>query len=131
MGELRASGERKYCPSNLAADTRLEELAATIKARWVCEQAHQQLKEELAGPRPLRGPPLARRAAPPRPAMPARLRLPAAPAARGKSLAGKAGAGPPPQPSLPAIRRHILAALTRVLLRCPHCRRRFAHHLRP
>ena len=22
-------------------------LAATIKARWVCEQAHQQLKEEL------------------------------------------------------------------------------------
>jgi len=22
-------------------------LAATIKARWICEQAHQQLKEEL------------------------------------------------------------------------------------
>jgi SRSO17 transposase len=22
-------------------------LAATIKARWVCEQAHQQLKEEI------------------------------------------------------------------------------------
>ena len=28
-------------------DAPLEELAATIKARWVCEQAHQQLKEEL------------------------------------------------------------------------------------
>jgi SRSO17 transposase len=25
----------------------LRELAATIKARWICEQAHQQLKEEL------------------------------------------------------------------------------------
>jgi SRSO17 transposase len=25
----------------------LRSLAATIKARWVCEQAHQQLKEEL------------------------------------------------------------------------------------
>jgi SRSO17 transposase len=26
---------------------RLRDLAATIKARWICEQAHQQLKEEL------------------------------------------------------------------------------------
>src|SRR5271154_911245 len=25
----------------------LRNLAATIKARWICEQAHQQLKEEL------------------------------------------------------------------------------------
>jgi SRSO17 transposase len=38
--------------------------------------------------------------------------------------------GPPPRPSLPAVRRRILAALTRVLLRCPHCRQRFDHHLR-
>ena len=47
VGEHRASGERKYYLSNLPAETPLEELAATIKARWVCEQAHQQLKEEL------------------------------------------------------------------------------------
>jgi SRSO17 transposase len=47
VGEHRASGERKYYLSNLPADTPLEELAATIKARWVCEQAHQQMKEEL------------------------------------------------------------------------------------
>lgn len=47
MGERRASGERKYYLSNLPADTPLRRLAATIKARWVCEQAHQQLKEEL------------------------------------------------------------------------------------
>ena len=26
---------------------RIGELAAAIKARWVCEQAHQQLKQEL------------------------------------------------------------------------------------
>src|SRR3546814_7275602 len=33
--------------SNLPADATLKMLAATIKARWICEQAHQQLKEEL------------------------------------------------------------------------------------
>lgn len=47
IGERRASGERKYYASNLAADTSLKALAAAIKARWICEQAHQQLKEEL------------------------------------------------------------------------------------
>ena len=47
VGEHRASGERKYYLSNLPAETPLEELAATTKARRVCEQAHQQLKEEL------------------------------------------------------------------------------------
>lgn len=47
IGELRASGERKYYLSNQPADTDLKTLAATIKARWVCEQAHQQMKEEL------------------------------------------------------------------------------------
>jgi SRSO17 transposase len=47
VGEHRASGERKYYLANLPAATPLEELAAVIKARWVCEQAHQQLKEEL------------------------------------------------------------------------------------
>ena len=47
VGERRPSGEQKYYPSDLPAETPLGELAATIKARWVCEQAHQQLKEEL------------------------------------------------------------------------------------
>lgn len=47
VGEHRASGERKYYLSNLPADTDLRTLAPTIKARWVCEQAHQQMKEEL------------------------------------------------------------------------------------
>lgn len=47
VGERRSTGEQKYYVSNLPADTSLKTLAATIKARWVCEQAHQQLKEEL------------------------------------------------------------------------------------
>jgi len=47
VGEKRAAGERKYYLANLPADADLKTLAATIKARWVCEQAHQQLKEEL------------------------------------------------------------------------------------
>lgn len=47
VGEQRASGEQKYYLSNLPSDTSLKTLAAAIKARWICEQAHQQLKEEL------------------------------------------------------------------------------------
>jgi len=42
-----SSGEKKYYLANLPAKTDLRTLAATIKARWICEQAHQQLKEEL------------------------------------------------------------------------------------
>ncbi len=47
VGERRTTGEQKYYVSNLPADTKLKTLASAIKARWVCEQAHQQLKEEL------------------------------------------------------------------------------------
>jgi SRSO17 transposase len=47
IGERRSNGERKYHLSNLPPQTPLRTLAATIKARWICEQAHQQLKEEL------------------------------------------------------------------------------------
>jgi SRSO17 transposase len=47
IGEHRSTGERKYYLSNLPTHTPLKQLAGAIKARWVCEQAHQQLKEEL------------------------------------------------------------------------------------
>jgi SRSO17 transposase len=47
VGEHRATGERKYYLSNLPPDASLETLAALIKARWVCEQMHQQMKDEL------------------------------------------------------------------------------------
>ncbi|BDL41109.1 hypothetical protein MSPGM_36990 [Methylorubrum sp. GM97] len=47
VGEWRASGERKYYLSNLPLRTTRRVPAGTIKARWICEQAHQQMKEEL------------------------------------------------------------------------------------
>ena len=47
VGERRSTGEQKYYVSNLPAGATLKSLAAAIKARWICEQAHQQLKEEL------------------------------------------------------------------------------------
>ncbi|MFY9290670.1 MAG: IS701 family transposase, partial [Methylorubrum rhodinum] len=47
VGEWRTSGERKFYLSNLPPRTSRRTLAGTIKARWVCEQAHQQMKEEL------------------------------------------------------------------------------------
>ncbi len=47
VGEHRSTGERRYYLSNLPADTSIKTLAGAIKARWICEQAHQQLKEEL------------------------------------------------------------------------------------
>jgi SRSO17 transposase len=47
VGEQRSGGERKFYLSNQPPRTALRTLAATIKARWVCEQAHQQLKQEL------------------------------------------------------------------------------------
>jgi SRSO17 transposase len=47
VGEWRSNDERKYYLSNFPADATLKALAAAIKARWVCEQAHQQMKEEL------------------------------------------------------------------------------------
>src|SRR5215468_4424269 len=47
IGENRMREEKKNYLANLPATTDLRTLAATIKARWVCEQAHQQLKEEL------------------------------------------------------------------------------------
>jgi hypothetical protein len=39
--------ETRYYASNLPPNTSLKALAESIKARWVCEQAHQQMKEEL------------------------------------------------------------------------------------
>ena len=47
IGEWRDSGEKKYYLSNLPKRTSLRRLAAAVKARWSCEQVHQQLKQEL------------------------------------------------------------------------------------
>ena len=128
VGEHRATGERKYYLSNLPPDASLETLAALIKARWVCEQMHQQMKDELGldhfEGRSWRG--LHHHALLCQLAMAflQHLRL------GGKKRSTPSEPGPPPSPSLPAIRRRIVAVLTSVLLRCPHCRQRFEHHLR-
>lgn len=54
VGEWRSPGERKYYLFNLPAGASLLTLAAAVKARWVCEQAYQQMNEEL-GLDPLEG----------------------------------------------------------------------------
>ncbi len=105
--------------SNLPADTSLKTLAATIKARWVCEQAHQQLKEELGldhfEGRSWIG--LHRHALMTMIAY-AFLQTRRLKAAGRKKRIG----GPAPQPSLPAIRQAILDLFMRPpQRRCPHC----------
>src|SRR4051812_28662497 len=47
IGAWRDSGETKYDLSNLPKRTALRRLVAAVKARWSCEQVHQQLKQEL------------------------------------------------------------------------------------
>ena len=47
IGEWRDSGETKHYLSNLPERTSLRRLVAAVKARWSCEQGHQQLKQEL------------------------------------------------------------------------------------
>jgi SRSO17 transposase len=43
----RRKNETKYYLSNYPANASLKVLTTTVKARWACEQAHQQMKEEL------------------------------------------------------------------------------------
>jgi SRSO17 transposase len=47
VGEERRDGERRYYLTNHPAGTPRRTVIRAIKARWACEQAHQQLKEEL------------------------------------------------------------------------------------
>ena len=47
VGEHRSHGEGKYYLSHLPAGTPIMDLAGAIKARRICEQADQQLEEEL------------------------------------------------------------------------------------
>src|SRR3954465_8087068 len=51
IGEWRDSGEKKYYLSNLPQRTSLRRLVAAVKARWSCEQVHQQLKQGRAAKR--------------------------------------------------------------------------------
>ena len=64
VGERRASAEQKYYLANLPAEADLKSLAATIKARWVCEQARSSAAQGRTRPRPLRRPLMARSSSP-------------------------------------------------------------------
>ena len=115
------SGEKKYYLANLPAKTELRTLAATIKARWICEQAHQQLKEELGldhfEGRSWQG--LHRHA------LMTMIAYAFLSIAGSKQQSGKKRInGPPPQPTLPAVRQAILELIAEPLKqRCPHCRK--------
>ena len=82
VGEHRASGERKYYLSNLAVNVPLK-AARSPDQGTLGVRAAASADEGRTGPRPFRGPELAR-PAPPRASLPARLRLPAASAPRGE-----------------------------------------------
>jgi len=129
VGERRSTGEQKYYVSNLPVDTSLKMLAATIKARWVCEQAHQQLKEELGldhfEGRSWTG--LHRHA------LMTMIAYAFLQSRRLKAVGRKKRVGgPPPQPSMPAIRQAILDLFARPPpRRCPHCEKLLAHAPEP
>lgn len=130
VSEWRSSGERKYYLSNLPPRTSLRALATAIKARWVCEQAHQQLKQELGlghfEGRSWTG--LHRHALMTCIAVAylQHLRLAEQRSTGPGEMSGQVPE-PPPSPNLPALRRTIMARLFADLvvpIRCPHRRRR-------
>jgi SRSO17 transposase len=123
IGEHRSSGERKYYLANMPPDTPLKRLAGVVKARWVCEQAHQQLKEELGlyhfEGRSWQG--LHRHALM---SMIALLFLQSRrlAEAKRKKRAGRRSPSGPPQPSLPSVRAALIQAFARPLpASCPQC----------
>src|SRR4051812_10760000 len=104
IGEHRTSGEKKYYLANLPAATDLRTLAAKIKARWICEQesaAERGTRADHFEGRSWQG--LHRHS---------RMTMIAYAFLQQRRLA-QAGRkkrinGPPPQPSLPAIRHAIV-----------------------
>jgi len=125
IGEHRTSGEKKYYLANLPAATHLRTLAATIKTRWICERAHQQLKEGLGldhfEGRSWQG--LHRHALMTMIAY-ASCNIVASHKRGGKKRIN----GPPPQPSLPSVRQAIVDLILRPpSQRCPYCRRRIRY----
>jgi hypothetical protein len=107
---------------------KLRTLAATIKARWICEQAHQQLKEELGFDhfegRSWQG--LHRHALMSMIAYAFLQHRRLAQAGRKKTING-----PPPQPSLPAVRQAIVDLIVQLRpQRCPYCRRQIGEKQR-
>jgi SRSO17 transposase len=124
VGERRATGERKFYLTNHAPHTPSRTIITAIKARWSCEQGHQQLKEEL-GLDHFEGRSWAELHHHALLTMMAlaflqHLRLHAV--RRGRRLDAL---GPPPQPTVLAIRRALLFVLRPPERLCPRCRATF------
>ena len=119
--EKRATGEIKYYLANHSARTSLHTLARLIKSRWSCEQGHQQMKEELGldhyEGRSWTG--LHHHAL---------LSMIALSFLQYLRLGGKRPrkrlprTGLPPRPTLPEVRRSVVARFSAVFIACPHCR---------
>src|ERR1700677_5117106 len=112
----------------MPAKTYLRTLAATIKARWICEQAHQQVKAELGVDhfegRCWQG--LHRHALMTMIAYAFLQHRRLAQAGQKKRING-----PPPQPSLPAERQTIVDFIVQPRpQRCPYCRRQIGERTR-
>jgi Transposase DDE domain len=120
VGERWSTGERKFYLTNHPVHTATRTIIATIKARWSCEQGHQQLKEELGldhfEGRSWQG--LHHHA------LLTMIALAFLQHLRLREVGRKAqrhSLGPLPHPTLPAVRRALVAALGQSLPRCPHC----------
>lgn len=118
VGERRTTGERKFYLTNHPPHTSPRVLIAAIKARWSCEQGHQQLKEELGldhfEGRSWTG--LHHHALLTMIALAflQHLRLQAV-----RRAGLPCTLGPPPQPTVPAIRRALLLVLALPQRLCP------------
>ena len=121
MGEHRSTDEREFYLSNLAANAPSRKLDGASKARWICEQAHQQLREELElnyfESRSRQG--LRRHT------LMTMIAFTFLQARRLKAAGRKKEPGPPPQPSLPAVRQAILIQLSQRPPNCPRYRRKW------
>jgi SRSO17 transposase len=122
--EARSSGERKYYFTNHPPNTLRRTLVREIKARWACEQAHQQFKDELGldhyEGRSWLG--LHHHALLTMIAFSYLQHRRLASALQAEIKPTPNAPGPPPQPSLPAVRRALIAALRPIRCRrCPNC----------
>lgn len=117
VGERRRDGTQKYYLSNLPPETRRVDLARVIKARWACEQGHEQLNQEVGlshfEGRSWLG--LHHHA------LLAMLAFAFLQFTRLRRAFYQLKHGPPPTPSLPVVRRALLECLLAVRCRCPCC----------
>jgi SRSO17 transposase len=121
VGERRSTGERKFYLTTHPPHTPARTIIAAIKARGSWEQGHQQLKEEL-GLDPFEGRSwqgLHHHALLTMMALAFLQHLRVREVGRKEQLRST---GPPPHPTLPAVRRALVAALGQPSPHCPQCR---------